>query len=531
MNRTNIIILLAAVVISIAAISIVAFRGKDGSSESGHGAHNEAGHGAEAGHADEADHGDEAKGKPAALSTAEIEAKECEHKIKQVACDECRFELGVVKVAPSVTDSLVKTSSVAVGNATRTLRLTGEVQYDQTTVVDVLPAAPGKVVAVKARLGQRVQKDEVLATIHSAEVGEAKAVYLEAAATADVAAQEARRQSAISAALEKTLAARDDQAGGIPGELLGERKSKLVNALARLRQARMVVDRERALVAKQASSQAELETAEREMQTAQADHTALIEEIQLNIKLDQLKAENAAKLASARLIAAEQKLHLFGLDEAAIKAIPQARDDGTFAQSEVRAPRAGIVTALNLTEGKFVEASQALYTIADTANVWVWCDLYERDLGPLHERLAKGDKPQASVRVTAFADPFSGVVDLIDSAVNETTRTVKVRVQVPNGEAKLRPGMFASIEILLAEVRKVALVPRQAVLSDEGRTFAFVHWKDDLWLRRDVEMGRPQGDLVEVVSGLSAGEKVVAAGGFLFKSDVLRAKMGAGCAD
>jgi multidrug efflux pump subunit AcrA (membrane-fusion protein) len=487
----------------------------------------EAAHGADDGHG----HG--AKGAPTAnLDPKEIETKLCEHKIRQIDCQECRYELGAVKIDPSVTGALTKTAAVQEGDLGRTLRLTGEVQYDQTTLVDVLPAAAGKVLSVKARLGQKVQAGDVLAVIHSGNFGEAKAAYLEAFVGAEVASQEMQRQSAISGSLEKLLAAsKDEHSSRIPGEVLGEGKSKLVGAVARLRQAKIVLEREKSLVAKQASSKAELETAEREMQTAQADYAALLEEIQLNIKLDRLKAENASKLADAKLNAAEHRLHLFGMDDEAIKGVPQMKDNGRFAQLEVKAPRAGVIIALNITEGKFVETAQSLYTIADTSNVWVWCDLYERDLGPLHERLAKGDKPQANVKVTAFADIFSGVVDLLDSAVNETTRTVKVRVQVRNEQGKLRPGMFAAVDIPLTEGKKVALVPRQAVLSDEGQTFAFVHWKDDLWLRRNVVLGKPQGEMVEIVSGLSVGDKVVAGGGFLFKSDILRAKMGAGCAD
>ena len=488
----------------------------------------EATHGADDGHG----HGDTGAKAKTNLDPKEIEKKLCEHKIRQIDCQECRYELGVVKVDPSVTNALTKTAAVQEGDLGRTLRLTGEVQHDQTTLVDALPAAAGKVVSVKAHLGQKVQAGDVLAVIHSGNFGEAKAAYLEAHTVAEVAQHEKSRQLAVSSALERLLASAKDQPGSdIPAATLGEWKSKLVSAVARLRQARIILEREKSLVAKQASSKAELETAEREMQTAQGDYAALLEEIQLNVKLDRLKAENTSKLADAKLSAAEQRLHLFGMDDEAIKAVPQMKDDGRIAQLEVRASRAGVITALNVTEGKFVETAQSLYTIADTSNVWVWCDLYERDLGPLHERLAKGDKPQANVKVTAFADIFSGVVDLLDSAVNETTRTVKVRVQVRNEQGKLRPGMFAAVDIPLTEGRKVALVPRQAVLSDEGQTFAFVHWKNDLWLRRDVRLGKPQGEMMEIVSGLSVGDKVVAGGGFLFKSDVLRAKMGAGCAD
>jgi cobalt-zinc-cadmium efflux system membrane fusion protein len=494
-----------------------------------------AAHGREMGHAD--GHGpDEGNDRGAEardnLDPGEIEKRVCEHKVRTIDCDECRYELGVVKVDPSVTGALTKTTAVQEGASARTLRLTGEVQYDQTTVVDVLPAAGGRVVSVKARLGRPVRKGDVLAVVHSGDFGEAKAAYLEAFASAEVAAQEKQRQLAVSASLERLLAASSDEhADGLPGEVLGEWKSRLANAVARLKQAKVVLEREKSLVAKQASSRAELETAEREMQTAQADYTALLEEIQLNITLDRLRAESASRLADAKLIAAEQRLHLFGLDDEAIKAIPQIKDNGAFAQLEVKAPRSGVITVQNVTEGRFVENSQALYTIADTSNVWVWCDLYERDLGPLHDRLARGDKLPANVKVTAFADIFPGAVDLLDSAINETTRTVKVRVQAANEHGRLRPGMFAAVEIPLTDGTRVALVPRQAVLSDEGRTFAFVHWKDDLWLRRDVIIGRPQDEMVEVLSGLSAGDQVVASGGFLFKSDILRAKMGAGCAD
>ena len=497
-------------------------------------AHADNGHGEAAKHGDDDGHGHDDKDAAATanLDPKEIEKKVCEHEIRQLDCQECRYELGVVKVDPSVTGALTKTAAVQEGDLGRTLRLTGEVQYDQTTLVDVLPAATGKVISVKARLGQKVQAGDVLAIIHSGDFGEAKAAYLEAHTTAEVAQQEKTRQAAIGAALERLLASAKAQPGsGIPAETLGEWKSKLVGAVARLRQAKIILERERSLVAKQASSKAELETAEREMQTAQADYTALLEEIQFSVKLDRLKTENAAKLADARLTAAEQRMHLFGLDHEGIKAIPLMEDNGQFAQLEVKAPRAGVITALNITEGKFVEASQSMYTIADTSNVWVWCDLYERDLGPLHERLATGGNAHAIVKVTAFPDTFPGAVDLLDSAVNETSRTIKVRVQVKNEHGKLRPGMFAAVDIPLTEGKKVTLVPRQAILSDDGRTFAFVHWKDDMWLRRDVNVGKPQGDMVQVLSGLSVGDKVVAGGGFLFKSDVLRAKMGAGCAD
>ena len=471
---------------------------------------------------------------PTNLGLKEIEQKKCEHDIRQLDCDECRYELGVVKVEPSVTKSLTRTAKVEQAPAVTKLQLTGEVQFDQAGVVDVLPIAPGKVLAVRARLGQQVQAGDVLAVIRSSEFGEAKAAHLEALATAEIATREQQRQAVVSAALERLLAvlAENPALPRGPGkEPLGEWRSKLVGAAARLQQARTVAEREKALVEKQASSQAEYETAQRELQTAQADYAAMVEEVQLNLNLDRLKAQNAARQADARLSAAEQRLHLFGLDDEAIQAVSQRKENGRFADMEIRAPRAGTITAQNITEGAKVETTQNLYTIADLSNLWVWCNLYERDLGALHEYMATGGTPRALVRVRAFDEAFAGVVDLVGSTVDETTRTIKVRVRVKNEGGRLKPGMFAGVDVELPRDGTVSLVPRSAVLSDEGQTFAFQHWKDDLWLRRNVVLGKVQDDKVEVLAGLDADATVVTSGAFLLKSDVLRAKMGAGCAD
>ncbi|MHC4212192.1 MAG: efflux RND transporter periplasmic adaptor subunit, partial [Planctomycetota bacterium] len=67
--------------------------------------------------------------------------------------------------------------------------------------------------------------------------------------------------------------------------------------------------------------------------------------------------------------------------------------------------------------------------------------------------------------------------------------------------------------------------------SDAGQNFTFQHWKKDLWVRRDVVLGTRQGDFVEILGGVSTGASVVVNGAFMLKSDILREKMGAGCAD
>ncbi len=91
--------------------------------------------------------------------------------------------------------------------------------------------------------------------------------------------------------------------------------------------------------------------------------------------------------------------------------------------------------------------------------------------------------------------------------------------------------MFAAVRLYLPGASEGLTVPRAAVLSDEGRTFVFVRHHGEYWVRRPLATGRRWADLVEVKGGLAGGETVAGDGAFLLKSDVLRSKMGAGCAD
>jgi cobalt-zinc-cadmium efflux system membrane fusion protein len=377
----------------------------------------------------------------------------CEHGVATVDCDSCRFEVGVVKVQPSLAETLIATTVVQEKEGMKTLKLTGQVQLDKTRVVDVVPTGGGQVKEVAKLLGQEVAKGEILAVIHSADLGQAKAQFLEVQARLELASSE--------------------------------------------------FEREKELYAKKISSEA-----------------------------DYLSALNEFKAAQAYYAAAEKRLRLYGLGAEQINSINNEKENGQFAELVLRAPLAGTVIAQSVTTGALVDTMESLYTIADLSNVWVWFDLYEKDLAALHEQFSSGEKVITKVRVKAFeSEVFDGVVDLIGSEVDEQTRTIKVRVQVANEEHKLKPGMFARAEISIPLKHSITSVPSSAILSDDGKSFVFQHWKDDLWVRRDVQVGRKQGGVVEVLDGIPRGAIVVTRGAFMLKSDILREKMGAGCAD
>jgi len=496
---------------------------------------------APAGGTDACGSGDDACASDAAHSDAELErraAEPCEHDVPKAACDDCRFEIGLVKVAPDVAGRLLR---IGTRPGARRLPLTGQVSYDRTRVVEVAAPAGGRVLSIETDLGRRVEEGDLLAVVHSGEIASARAAALEAATACEIARKEQERRAGVTAALDRLLRALpgeidrplSGEAAGfepeIPTGLVGEWKSKLVGAAADLRLQRARHRRERGLEEKGISARSEYEEAHRAYEAAKAEFAALVEEVKLSLGLDKLKADNALKQARARKVAAEQRLRVYGLSEDEIRRSESLGEDADFSRLELRAPRGGLVSELNLAVGRYVEANEVLFTVGDLDELWVWCDLFERDLETVSDRLVADGAVAAEVRVRSFPSrTFQGRLDLLGSELDVHTRTLKARVRVSNPEGRLRPGMFATADLLLPDDRPVTLVPRTAVLTDAGESFVFQHWKEDLWLRRDVTVGASLGDDVEIAAGLPAGARIAVGGGITLKSDVLRDKMGAG---
>jgi cobalt-zinc-cadmium efflux system membrane fusion protein len=192
----------------------------------------------------------------------------------------------------------------------------------------------------------------------------------------------------------------------------------------------------------------------------------------------------------------------------------------------VRAPRAGTVLEGHANPGEYVEAGKELFVVSDLSEVWVWAALKDADLAAV----SAAGKAEAIIEGPAGI-VANGRVDLVSGTVSEQTRTARARIVVANPRGALRPGMFVTVRIAGSDAGAAVAVPKVAVLADEGRTFVFVHREGDYWVRRPVTLGRSLDDKVEIVAGLAPGQRIIADGSFLLKSDVLRSKMGAGCAD
>ena len=246
---------------------------------------------------------------------------------------------------------------------------------------------------------------------------------------------------------------------------------------------------------------------------------------------DLVEAQMVYEEHRAEMAAVEQSLNAMGLSEEDVAKQQNGLQGTTVGRLVTRAPIAGTVVEKHAAIGELAEPGKDVMLIADLTTVWVWANVHERDLAALVKARDLGPVP-VSVMVNAYPGrAFAGRIDYIGVTVDEPSRTVKVRALVENADLALRPGMFCEVHAALGAEEEALTVPRAAVLSDEGRDFVFAYWKDDYFMRRFIDRGRDFVEDIEVRDGLKPGEKIVSVGAFLLKSDVLREKMGAGCAD
>ena len=380
-------------------------------------------------------------------------ADTCEHAKRTHECDECRYQVGVVRVPDKLLqDGLVKTAAVERRPLEIPVPLTGEVRFAERKVTHLSPRAEGVIRKVLVALGEKVSMGQPLLEMESAALGEAESSYLESEAT--------------------------------------------------LRLARRALDRQAALREEGISSEKEF-----------------------------LAARQESESAGIRSQAAADKLRRLGLGLAEVEGLRKTGPVAAQGRLVIRAPAAGTILDMHAVPGEAARPDQNIFTIGDLSHLWVWADVYEGQVRQVLAHEHHGDM-RATVTAKAFpGDAFPATVDFVAPSMDEKTRTLKVRVGVPNPKGKLRAGMFVNVELYLPSGADALVIPRAALLSDGGRSFVFVRHHGEYWVRRPVEAGRASGGQVEVTKGLAAGDTVATEGCFLLKSDVLRSKMGAGCAD
>lgn len=230
-------------------------------------------------------------------------------------------------------------------------------------------------------------------------------------------------------------------------------------------------------------------------------------------KMWSLGNEDAKRSAKNLLEASRQRLLLWGISEEQIDRIKRTRKVNTH--MTIHASIGGTVIHKRVREGQYVKTGEPLYTIADLSVVWALADIYEYEMA-----WVKTGQKVSITSVTYPGVPFTGTVSFIDPFLDRKTRTVKVRVDVPNPKLMLKPGMFVEtrLKIPLHDRKPVLSIPHTAVLDTGVRKLVYVERTKGEYVPVEVKIGPRAGNYVPVLSGLKRGQRVVVSANYLIDS-------------
>lgn len=349
-------------------------------------------------------------------------------------------------------------ATAALQNMTGIIQATGLVTPNETRVARVRPLARGRILKVGVRSGDRVKQGQVLLTYDNIDLGEIVGEYLRASA----AVQRVRTESDL---------------------------------------AKRSLDRANNLLDSGAIARAEVERRQAEFRNTES-------------------AIRAQQAEEARI---HEKMHRFGLPESEIGALTKSASGDLHREaspSTVRAPFDGTILKAAAAEGETVQADQELFTIVDTATVWILADVYERDIAGVREGAV------ATVTVNSFTgETFTGKITNVSDALDPTSRTAKVRVEVPNPARRLKFEMFANIAVPTSQTRSALVVPISAIQQIGGKSVVFVREAPTKFEMREVEVGTRWPNSLEITKGIGAGDVVVSQGGFILKSELAKAEL------
>jgi cobalt-zinc-cadmium efflux system membrane fusion protein len=361
---------------------------------------------------------------------------------------------------------LTKTEPVITREVTERLRLSGVVGVRPGHQATVTPPVAGQLLArpggALPQLGNRVEAGEVLALVQPHLVGSEFVSFLSS------------RQQMQAQEVELTVKA-------------AEAEAEAIRARVAATQAEQTLQRVQALHKQNLKSARELEEAEFAQRKAKADLSAG----------EALKAtyKRARKQLSARPRTAEL--------------------DGGMPGVELRAPITGLITAVNAALGEHVHPERTLFTILDAERVLIEAQIPEWDLGRLSPSYGATYEPSdAPGTFLPILGEGGGRLVYLGPSVDPKTRTVALVYEVPNPQGRLRIGKSLQVYVETARAEDALVVPVSALVDEDGRSVAFVQLAGETFEKRDLTLGIRDGPLVQVLSGLAAGERVVTKGAY-----------------
>ena len=375
------------------------------------------------------------------------------------------------------------------------LRVTGAVEANLQQTQQVTPLVSGRIERVKVVLGDHAQEGAVLAIVSSPEVAEMHGKLHEAETRLTLAEQNyARVQRA-------------------------ENRAAVIQAKARLDEAEATLRRTQRLIELGAGAGKDLVSAESAYKTAKADYDY---QSNISINRDVQQARSEVDTARVEVLHLRNSLRALGADLSESSDIKSSHDTSLVA---LRAPLSGTVTERSVNTGAGIEAGKPILTVSNISTVWVIANVPEGQVNALRVGTP------ADIRSAALGEnTISGRVTYIDTALNEETRTGRVRVEIANPGERLKIGMFVEVGFQTgtgAAESQELVIPDEAVQRIGERSVVFVA-KGELghFEVRDVQLAGAVEGYRRVLSGLALGDRVVTKGGFALKTQLMKKSLG-----
>jgi multidrug efflux pump subunit AcrA (membrane-fusion protein) len=468
----------------------------------------------------------------------------------------------------------LKTARVTSEQAVDVLTAPGRVVPNEAQYAYITPRAAGVVRSVLAHVGQDVKAGDLLATIDSPQVGEARLDLYTKLQTLEVAKSQAEWQSAVyknTLELVDRLRKRetpDEIHAAFEKRPVGENREKLLTAYAQFLLGSAKIERNRDLYKQNLITTKYFEEVSADYEVARSSYESLMDEMGYSVRLAQIRAQQALRQAQASVRAAQEHLRILGVKAdgtepdieagkvvgaAPSRAAPAGEAAGAFTVDPetilppnrassgrtVMASDGATAGALNMLDapvsnyaiwapfdgtildremivpGVVVDTAHRIFTLANLSNVWIEASVHESNFATL-DRTAGG---KVQLRSPAYPGRvFTGSVIYTGDLVEEKSRAIKLLASADNPDRRLKPGMFVEVEILKPGKGTVARVPGSALLNDGSRTFVYVHREPELFVRREIVADPVRGETVTVREGLEPGEEVVVAGAAKLKS-------------
>lgn len=246
------------------------------------------------------------------------------------------------------------------------------------------------------------------------------------------------------------------------------------------------------------------------LKTKAVERAKLLFEADVISKAEMQRIEAELEAVKADFRASKDQLEILGMSDKAIEKLESSGQVNSYGDVISRTNGTVITKMINL--GQIVQPEDVLFSVADLSKLWGVAEIPEQQVA-----FVRKDQ-DVSIEVPALNKKIQGKIVYEGDIVNPETRTVMVRTEIDNTDLKLKPDMLISMFIQSKKVSKLA-IPASAVIRENDRNYVFVQNNPNTFRLREIELGHKDGQLINVLSGVSQGETIVSDGAFHLNSE------------